>query len=157
MVVGFLMTWRKLPWKKRFSLWQILVIKKEIQECPLKSEAHQNTSGPSSEVTKTKLKERLEGKDVAVIISEDDDNNSFLHKSEGQDETTENTRKFTESSYKDERHWKDLTALFMHNDKNSNWYYVVSTCKIIIRLNKATSIDVKNRSVGSTGSKGWIL
>ena len=77
MVVGFLMTWRKLPWKKRFSLWQILVIKKETQECPLKSEAHQNTSGPSSEVTKTKLKERLEGKDTAVIFSEDDDNNSF--------------------------------------------------------------------------------
>ena len=70
-----------------------MVIKKETQECPLKSEAHQNTSGPSSEVTKTKLKERLEGKDTAVIFSEDDDNNSFLHKSKGQDETTENTRK----------------------------------------------------------------
>ena len=58
-----------------------MVIKKETQECPLKSEAHQNTSGPSSEVTKTKLKERLEGKDAAVMISEDDGNNSFLHKS----------------------------------------------------------------------------
>ena len=29
--------------------------------------------------------------------------------------------------------------------------------KIVIRLNKATFTDVKNRSVGSTGSKGWIL
>ena len=64
---------------------------------------HQNTSGPSSEVTKTKLKERLEGKDTAVIFSEDDDNNSFLHKSEGQDERTENTRKIPETCYKDER------------------------------------------------------
>ena len=108
-------------------------------------------------MTKTKLKERLEGKDTAVIFSEDDDNNSFLHKSEGQDERTENTRKFPETCYKDERRWNDLTALFMYNDKNSNWYYVVSTCKIIIRLNTATSIDVKNRWVGSRGSKGLIL
>ena len=57
-------------------------------------------------MTKTKLKERLEGKDAAVMISEDDDNNSFLQKSEGQDETTENTRKIPETSYKDERRIK---------------------------------------------------
>ena len=81
-------------------------LKKQTQECPLKSEGHQNTSGPSSEATKTKLKERLEGKDAAVMISEDDDNNSFLQKSEGQDETTENTRNIPETSYKDERHIK---------------------------------------------------
>ena len=69
-----------------------LVIKKPSEEYPLKSEGHQNTTGPCSELTKTKLKERLEGKNAAIIILEDDGNNSFLHKSEGQDETTENSR-----------------------------------------------------------------
>ena len=39
----------------------------------------------------------MEGKDGAVMMSEDDDNNSFLQKSEGQDETTENSRKIHET------------------------------------------------------------
>ena len=51
-------------------------------------------------MTKTKVKERLEGKDAAVMISEDDDNNSFFHKSEGQHETTENTRKIKQQKTK---------------------------------------------------------
>ena len=49
---------------------------------------------------------RLQGKDAAVIISEHDGNNSFLQKSEGQDETTENSRNIPETSYKDERRFK---------------------------------------------------
>ena len=55
------------------------MIKKQTEECPLKSEGHQNTTSP--EVTKIKLKERLKGKDAAVMISEDYGNNSFLQKS----------------------------------------------------------------------------
>ena len=57
-------------------------------------------------MTKTKLKERMEGKDAAVMMSEDDDNNSFLQKSEGQGETTENSRKIPETSDKDQRRFK---------------------------------------------------
>ena len=53
-----------------------------------------------------KLKERMEGKDAAVMISEDDDNNSFLQKSEGQDEKTKNSRKIPETSDKDQRRFK---------------------------------------------------
>ena len=67
----------------------------------MKSEGYQNTSDPCSEFTKSKLKERLQGKDAAIVISEDDANNSFLQKSEGQDETTENSRKIPETSHKD--------------------------------------------------------
>ena len=69
----------------------------------MKSEGHQNTTSP--EVTKIKLKEKLQGKHAAVIISEDDGNNSFLQKS-GQDETTENSRNIPETSHKDERRFK---------------------------------------------------
>ena len=48
----------------------------------------------------------MEGKDAAVMMSEDDDNNSFLQKSEGQGETTENSRKIPEISDKDQRRFK---------------------------------------------------
>ena len=40
------------------------------------------------------------------MISEDDGKNSFLHKSEGQDETTENSRNIPETSHKDQRYFK---------------------------------------------------
>ena len=53
------------------------------------------------QLTETKLKERLEGKDAAILISEDDGKNSFLQKSEGQDETTENSRNIPEKFHKD--------------------------------------------------------
>ena len=74
------------------------VLKKQTEECPLKSQGHQNKNSP--ELTKIKLKERLQGKDAAVIISEDDGNYSFLQKSEGQDETTENSSNIPETSHK---------------------------------------------------------
>ena len=79
-----------------------LVIKKPRQEYAPKSEGHQNTTGPCSELTKTKLKEKLEGKDAAIMISEDDGNNSFLQKLEGQDEITEDSRNIPQTSEKDE-------------------------------------------------------
>ena len=53
--------------------------------------------------TRTKIKERLEGKDAAIVISEDDGNNSFNQKSEGQDETRQNSRRIHETSDKDQR------------------------------------------------------
>ena len=56
--------------------------------------------------TRTKLKERLEGKDAAIVISEDGGKNSFLQKSEGQDETTQNSRRIHETSDKDQRRIK---------------------------------------------------
>ena len=56
--------------------------------------------------TRTKIKERLEGKDAAIVISEDDANNSFLQKSDGQDETTENSRIIHETFDKDQRRIK---------------------------------------------------
>ena len=37
-----------------------------------------------------------------------------------------------------------------HGDKNSYRKYPVTLCKIIICLNKVTTIDVRNKSVGST-------
>ena len=40
------------------------------------------------------------------MMSEDDGNNSFLNKSEGQDETIENTTNIPETSHKDERRFK---------------------------------------------------
>ena len=53
--------------------------------------------------TRTKIKEILEGKDAAIVISEDDVNKSFLEKSDGQDETTENSRIIHETFHKDQR------------------------------------------------------
>ena len=50
--------------------------------------------------TRTKIKERLDGKDAAILISEDDANNSFLQKSEGQYKRTENSRRIPETSHK---------------------------------------------------------
>ena len=104
-VSGFLDNMKKIILEENLFTQTIFVIKKQTQECPLKSEGHQNTSGPSSEVTNTKVKERMEGKDAAVMMSEDDDN-SFLQKSEGQDETTENSRIIPETSHKDQTHFK---------------------------------------------------
>ena len=99
---GVLHDMKKITLEDNIFTLRNLVIKKASQEYPLKSKGHQNTTGPCSELTKTKLKERLEGKDAAILISEDDGNNSFLQKSEGQDETTENSRNIPETSHKDE-------------------------------------------------------
>ena len=98
---GVLHDMKKMTLEDNIFTLRNLVIKRPSQEYPLKSEGHQNTTGPCSELTKTKLKERLEGKDAAIVISEDDGNNSFLQKS-GQDKTTENSRKIPETSHKDE-------------------------------------------------------
>ena len=99
---GVLHDIKKITLEENIFTLRNLVIKKPSQEYPLKSEGHQNTTGPCSELRKTKLKERLAGKDAAIVISEDDGNNSFLQKSEGQDETTENSRNIPETSHKDE-------------------------------------------------------
>ena len=40
------------------------------------------------------------------MVSEDDGNNSFLHKSVGQDETTENSRNIPETSHIDRTRFK---------------------------------------------------
>ena len=97
---GFLHDFKKITLEENLFTLRNFVIKKQTKECPLKSEEHQNTTSP--ELTKIKLKERLQGKDAAVIISEDDGNNSFLQKSEGQDETTENSSNIPETSHKDQ-------------------------------------------------------
>ena len=99
---GVLHDMKKITLEDNIFTLRNLVIKKASKEYPLKRKGHQKTTGPCSELTKTKLKERLEGKDAAIVISEDDANNSFLQKSEGQDETTENSRKILETSHKDE-------------------------------------------------------
>ena len=99
---GVLHDMKKITLEENIFTLRNLVLKKPSEEYPVKSEGHENTTGPCSELTKTKLKERLEGKDAAMVISEDDGNNSFLQKSEGQDETTENTRNIPETSHKDE-------------------------------------------------------
>ena len=99
---GVLHDMKKITLEENIFSLRNLVIKKPSQEYPLKSEGHQNTTGPCSELTKTKLKERLEGKDAAIMISEDDGNNSFLQKSEGQDEITEDSRNIPQTSQKDE-------------------------------------------------------
>ena len=99
---GVLHDMKKITLEDNIFTLRNLVIKKASQEYPLKSKGHQKTTGPCSELTKTKLKERLEGKDAAILISEDDGNNSFLEKSEGQDEITENSRNIPETSHKDE-------------------------------------------------------
>ena len=108
---GVLHDMKKITLEDNIFTLRNLVIKKASQEYPLKSKGHQKTTGPCSELTKTKLKERLEGKDAAILISEDDGNNSFLQKSEGQDETTENSRNIPETSHKDET-TEDNTDLF---------------------------------------------
>ena len=108
---GVLHDMKKMTLEDNIFTLRNLVIKRPSQEYPLKSEGHQNTTGPCSELTKTKLKERLKGKDAAIIISEDDGNNSFLQKSEGQDETTENSRNIPETSHKDET-TEDNTDMF---------------------------------------------
>ena len=108
---GILHDMKKITLEDNIFTLRNLVIKKASQEYPLKSKGHQKTSGPCSELTKTKLKERLEGKDAAILISEDDGNNSFLQKSEEQDGTTENIRNIPETSHKYET-TEDNTDLF---------------------------------------------
>ena len=103
---GFLHDIKKITLEENIFNLRNFVIKKLTEECPMKSEGHQKTTGPCSELTKTKLKERLEGKDAAILISEDDGNKSFLQKSKGQDQTTENSRNIPETSYKDQRSFK---------------------------------------------------
>ena len=107
---GVLHDMKKITLEENIFSLRNLVIKKPSQEYPLKSEGHQNTTRPCSELTRTKLKERLEGKDADIVISEDDGNNSFLQKS-GQDETTQNSRKIPETSPKDET-TEDNTDMF---------------------------------------------
>ena len=115
---GVLHDMKKITLEDNIFTLRNLVIKKPSQEYPLKSEGHQNTTGPCSELTKAKLKERLKGKDAAIIISEDDGNNSFLQKSEGQDETTENSRNIPETSQKDET-TEDNTDMFDAENTNT--------------------------------------
>ena len=52
---------------------------------------------------------------------------------------------------------RTLRLVSIHDDKNSNRKYFATWCKIIIWLNKATTLDVRNRLVGSTWSKDWIF
>ena len=107
---GVLHDMKKITLEENIFSLRNLVIKKPSQEYPLKSEGHQNTTRPCSELTRMKLKERLEGKDADIVISEDDGNNSFLQKS-GQDETTQNSRNIPEKSPKDET-TEDNTDMF---------------------------------------------
>ena len=108
---GFLHDMKKITLENNLFTLRNFIIKKQTQVYHVKSEGYQNTSDPCSEFTKSKLKERLQGKDAAIVISEDDANNSFLQKSEGQDETTENSRKIPETSHKDET-TEDNTDMF---------------------------------------------
>ena len=98
---GVLHDMKKITLEENIFSLRNLVIKKPSQDYPLKSEGHQNTTRPCSELTRMKLKESLEGKDADIVISEDDGNNSFLQKS-GQDETTQNSRNIPEKSPKDD-------------------------------------------------------
>ena len=52
---------------------------------------------------------------------------------------------------------RTLWLISIHGNKNSYQKYLATLCKIIIKLNKVTTIDVRDRSVGATWSKGWIL
>ena len=107
---GVLHDMKKITLEENIFSLRNLVIKKPSQDYPLKSEGHQNTTRPCSELTRMKIKERLEGKDADIVISEDDGNNSFLQKS-GQDETTQNSRNIPEKSPKDET-TEDNTDMF---------------------------------------------
>ena len=108
---GFLQDMKKITLENNLFTLRNFIIKKQTQVYHVKSEGYQNTSDPCSEFTKSKLKERLQGKDAAIVISEDDANNSFLQKSEGQDETTKNSRKIPETCHKDET-TEDNTDMF---------------------------------------------
>ena len=65
---GVLHDMKKITLEENIFTLRNLVIKKPSQEYPLKSQRHKNTTGPCSELRKTKLKERLEGKDAAIVI-----------------------------------------------------------------------------------------
>ena len=94
---GVIQDMKKMTLEDNIFTLRNLVIKRPSQEYPPKSEGYQN-SGPCSELTKTKIKAKLEGKDDAVRISEDDGNNSFLQKSKRQDEITEDSRTIPQTS-----------------------------------------------------------
>ena len=108
---GVIQDMKKITLEDNIFTLRNLVINKPSQEYPPRSEGHQSTTGPCSELTKTKLKAKLEGKDAAIMISEDDGNNSFLQKSEGQDEITEDSRTIPQTSEKDET-TEDNTDIF---------------------------------------------
>ena len=108
---GVLHDMKKITLEENIFTLRNLVIKKPSQEYPLKSEGHQNTTGACSELRNTKVKETLEGKDAAIVISEDDGNNSFLQKSEGQDETKENSRNITSTFDREGQQTQDNTHL----------------------------------------------
>ena len=72
---GFLHDIKKMTLEEKVFTLRNFIIKKQTEECPRKSEGCQNRTSP--ELRTIKVKERLQGKDAAVIISEDDGNNSF--------------------------------------------------------------------------------
>ena len=128
---GFLHDMKKITLENNLFTLRNFIIKKRTQVYHVKSEGYQNTSDPCSEFTKSKLKERLQGKDAAIVISEDDANNSFLQKSEGQDETTENSRKIPETSHKDET-TQDNTDMFetLHTENTEDNTHLSETSEM---------------------------
>ena len=89
---GVLHDMKKITLEDNIFTLRNLVIKKPSQEYPLKSEGHHNTTGPCLELTKTKLKEKLQ-------------------KSDGQDEITEDSRNIPQTSQKDQT-TEDNTDIF---------------------------------------------
>ena len=65
---GFLHDINKITLDDNIFTLRNFVIKKQTEECPVKSEGHKNTTAPCSELTKIKLKERLQGKDADVMM-----------------------------------------------------------------------------------------
>ena len=155
---GVLHDMKKMTLEDNIFTLRNLVIKRPSQEYPLKSEGHQNTTGPCSELTKTKLKERLEGKDAAIIISEDDGNNSFLQKSEGQDKTTENSRNIPETSQKDET-TEDNTDMFdTEGQQTQDNTHISETSERTDEINEDyTEITKKFGTKGETIQEGTHL
>ena len=45
---------------------------------------------------------------------------------------------------------RTLRLISIYGDKNSYQEYLATLCKIIIKLNKVTTMDVRDGSVGST-------
>ena len=57
---GYLHDMKKITLEENIFTLRNFIIRKQTQEYSPKSEGHQNTTGPCSELTKSKLKERLE-------------------------------------------------------------------------------------------------
>ena len=154
---GFLHDIKKITLEENLFTLRNFVIKKQTEECPLKSEGHQNTTSP--ELTKIKLKGRLEGKDAAVIISEDGGNNSFLQKSEEQDGTTENSRNIPETSersntYKNMRQQKTTQiCLTQKGNKHKTTHTFLTHQKREMKSKKTTQEfkHIWNRRGNNTG------